>query len=516
MVWLIAKKDFLLNIISARFITGFLLCLVIIPFTLVVSVDNYSNRDRIYKIEEKQSQDEFEGARVYSGLRPVVVQKPEALSIFSNGISNNIGNKVKIKLGEYPIFPEGHVSTRDNPLLNTFFSIDFSTVIAILIALLALVFSYDAISREREEGTMKLAFTGRTSRISFLTGKITGLLLTLLPILVFCYLLGGLIIMLNPAISLSSQDWAGVLLLFATSIVYMLVFILLGIFISSSTKHSSAAIIISLLAWIWFLFLVPNIATYLTQGFVKTALYENVRKTAYDYDQEYFKRKYEEQWPAFQKALNIDGIGWWNYSGGDDGYEELSGGVKEMTRFHQMMNTWSEPVRMEYADKKWVVQKDYFDQLLHQQRIQQALAWLSPSEIFTQTADILCRTDVNTFGKYMESIRNYREEVINYFVKNNLFNSYRYFTVQPEDEFPTRQELDDIESGKLKSNLSYGFNGWDRVTPLDKTGFPQYIQPDFSLPAVMHNALGRMTALLGMAVALLIGSIIVFMRYDVR
>ena len=516
MFFLIAKKDFLLNIISARFITGFLLCLIIIPFTLVVSVDNYLNRDRIYKIEDKQAKEEFETAKVYSGLRPTVVQKPEALSVFSNGISNNIGNKLKIKLGEYPLFPEGHVSTRDNPLLNVFFSIDFITVIAILISLLALVFSYDAISREREEGTMKLAFTGQMSRIMFLTGKITGLLLTLLPILLFCYLLGGLIIMLNPGISLSPHDWMGLLLLFATSIVYMLVFILLGIFISGLTKHSSAAIIISLLAWIWFLFLVPNIATYLTQGFVKTALYENVQKSIYDYNQEYYKQKYEEKWTEFSKILNIDGISWWNYSGGDDGYEELSGGIKEMTRFHQMMNTWSEPVRIEYADKKWAVQKDYFDQLMHQQRIQQTLAWLSPSEIFTQTSDIICRTDANTFSKYMESIRDYREEVIKYFVRNNLFNSYRYFTAQPEDEFPTQQELDDIESGKLKSSLSYGFNGWERVTPLDKTGFPEYIQADFSLPAAMHQALGRMTALLGIAVALLLGSIAVFMKYDLR
>ncbi len=515
MFWLIAKKDFLLNLMSARFIIGFLLCLVIIPFTLVVSVDNYLNRDRVYKIEQKQAQDKLESVRVYSGLRPTVVQKPEALSIFSNGISGNIGNKVKIQLGEYPLFPEGHASTRDNPLLNTFFSIDFSTVIAILISLLALVFSYDAVSREREDGTMKLAFTGQMSRVTFLTGKVAGLLITLLPILLFCYLLAILIIVLNPDVSLSPQDWTGVGLLFVMSIVYMLVFILLGIFISSLTRHSSSAIIISLLAWIWFLFLMPNVATYLTQGFVKTALYENVQKSFYDYNREYNK-EYGDKNTEIRNALSIDGINHWNYSGGDDGYEELSGGVKEMTRFHQMMNTWSEPVRMGYADKKWAVQTDYLDQLLHQQQVQRGLAWLSPSEIFTQTTDILCRTDVNTFNKYMESIRNYREEIINYFVSKNLFHAYRYFTVQPEEEFPTEQELKDIESGKLKSHLSYGFNNWDKVVPLDKTGFPEYVQPDFSLSGAVHLALGRMAALLGIVILLLIGSIIAFMKYDVR
>lgn len=516
MVWLIAKKDFLLNLISARFIIGFILCLVIIPFTLVVSVESYLNQDRIYKIEQKKEIENLENTRVYSGLRPTVVHKPEPLSIFSSGISNNIGNKVKINLGEYPLFPEGHASTRDNPLLNAFFSIDFSTVIAILISLLALVFSFDAISREREDGTMKLAFTGQISRISFLAGKIAGLLLTLLPILLFCYLLACLIIVVNPEISFSLKDWTGVILLFATSIVYMLVFILLGIFISSLTKNSSSAIILSLLSWIWFLFLMPSVASYLAQSFVKTGLYENVQKANDDYDQQFFKEKYQEKAFEFFKILNFSDINYNNYNGGDDGYEELSGGVREMALFHQMLNGWSEPARIEYADKKWVVQKDYLDQLFNQQQVRQSLACLSPSELFTQTADALCQTDAYTFNKYMESIRDYRKEVVGYFVKNNLFNSFRYFTPQREDQYPTDQEWKDIRAGKSDSKLVYDFQDWESITPLDIAGFPEYVQPEFSLASAVHHALGRMAAMLGIVIVLLIGSIAVFMKYDIR
>ncbi len=519
MIWIIAKKDFLLNLLSARFLIGFLLCLVIIPFTLMVSVDNYQNQERIYKIEQKEAQERLESTRVYSSLRPTIVQKPEALSIFSSGISGNIGNKVTIQLGEYPLFPKGHASTRDNPLLNAFFSIDFSTVIAILISLLALVFSYDVVSREREDGTLKLAFTGSMNRVTFLAGKITGLLISLLPILMFCYLLAVLIVVFNPEVSFSPQEWMGVGLLFVTSLVYMLVFVLLGTFVSCLMKHSSSAIIVSLLAWIWFLFLMPNVASYLTQSFVKTALYENVQKSFYDYNQEYNKRYNEKREEVLRKDLDIrgGGVSHWNFSSGDDGYHEVSGGLKEMTRYHQLMNTWSEPVRIEYADKKWAVQKDYLDQLLRQQHLQQAIAWLSPSELFTQTTDILCGTDVDAFNKYMESIRQYREEVIDYFVKRNLFHSYRYFTIQPEDRFPTAQELEDIKSGKLESNLSEEFNDWSIVTPIaDRTGFPEYVQPAFSLSGALHQALGRIAALCALAIILILGSILVFKKYDIR
>ena len=51
MIWLIAKKDFMLNLLSVRFILGFVLCLVILPFTMIVSVDDYQNQVRIYEIE---------------------------------------------------------------------------------------------------------------------------------------------------------------------------------------------------------------------------------------------------------------------------------------------------------------------------------------------------------------------------------------------------------------------------------------------------------------------------------
>jgi ABC-type transport system involved in multi-copper enzyme maturation permease subunit len=286
MFWLIAKKDFLLNLISARFIIGFLLCIVIIPFTVIVSVDNYLGQVQGYKVEKERSEKEFKEIRVWSALRPTVVSEPAVLSIFSNGISNNMGNTSRINLGVYPLFPSGNVIMRDNPLLNSFFSTDFSKVMAILISLIALVFSYDAITREREDGTMKLTLTSRTSRITFLIGKLTGLLITLLPILLFCYILACLIVMVNPEISISASDWKGILLLFLTSIIYMLVFILIGLLISSLVSRSSSSIILSLLCWIWFLSLLPNISTYLSQSIVKTPLFDNVQIAMNEFDKD--------------------------------------------------------------------------------------------------------------------------------------------------------------------------------------------------------------------------------------
>lgn len=511
MIWLIAKKDFLLNLLSVRFIIGFVLCLLVIPFTIIVSVDNYENQVHVYKIEQAQADQEMKESRVWSHVRPTVVQEPVPLSIFSTGIISNIGNKVKIMFWEYPLFPEGHTLTRDNPLLNAFFSIDFSKVIAILISLLALVFSYDAITREREDGTMKLTFTGQVSRISFLMGKLLGLLLTLLPILLFCYLLACLIIVVNPGVSFSASDWGGLLLLLLTSVIYMLVFLLLGMFISSRVTHSSSSIIISLLCWIWFLFLMPNIATYLAQSVSKAPLYDNVKIAMDEYDRSYYK-EFVEEWGHIAQRLNIDDLNYYNFNQPDGERYIFSGGSRDVPTLHQQLQIWATPVMLNYADKKWALQRNYLDGLVRQQQLQQAIAWLSPSELFAQTTEALCRTDANSFLNYMESLRNYRETVISYFKDNKLFESISYFTPEPLEDFPTQAELDSGDSEAWKK-YERGYSEYPKV---DTSGLPRYIPQNQSLSVALGDALGRLCALLGLAIVLLVGTIVSFMKYDVR
>jgi ABC-type transport system involved in multi-copper enzyme maturation permease subunit len=509
MIWLTAKKDFLLNLLSIRFFIGFALCLVIIPFTMIVNVDSYQNQMRIYQIDHDKAEQELKECKVYSRLRPTAVKKPEILSVFSKGISGNIGNQQKVTLEEYPLFPSGHASSRDNPLLNAFFSIDFSTVIAIVLSLIAFVFAYDAITREREEGTMKLVFTGQISRISFLFGKLLGLLITLLPILVFCYLLACLIVLANPEVHFTATDWGGIIFLFLTSIVYMILFIVLGMLISSLTSHSSSAIILSLLCWIGFLFLIPNIAVYLSKSFSRTPLYDNVQTAMNGYQDEYI-RGYMDEWKKLMAEMGLEGISHWTYSGGYDDAQEMWGGSREVSEFHKALNTWAEPTRIAYADKKWAIQKDYLDKLVKQQRLQHYLSWLSPSEMFKQAANSLCRTDADAFLKYMDSQRAYRETMIRFFVDNRLFSSYRYFTAQKEEDHMTEEELEANPDVRTRGSMD------DIEKPIDTDNVPRYVYRQSGSMETFKAALDKIAALLAVCMALLIATIAVFMKYDVR
>ncbi len=515
MIWLIAKKDFLLNLISIRFIIGFILCLVIIPFTVVISVDDYINQIKVYEVEQKKAEENIKNASTWSNIRPTIVTKPQPLSIFNNGISSNVGNKIQIAFYSYPIFPEGHANTRDNPLLNAFFSIDFSRVIAILISLLALVFSYDTITRERENGTLKLNLTGQVSRISFLFGKLAGLLLTLLPILLFCYILACLIILINPAISFTASEWGNIVLLFVSSVIYMTIFILMGMFISSLVKHSSTSIILSLLCWIWFLFLVPNISTYLSQSIRKTPLYDNVEMTVLEYTKDYIT-KFKELQMQVRQDLTLGQV--WlshnNYSTGVDGEKYFTATEIATSLWHLEYESKNEQAIFDFADRKWALQQDYLNKLAEQQQLQQQIAWLSPSELFRQITESLCHTSATSFRRYMDNIRNYRENFIRFFRENNLFKSITSYSPMSLDEFTMNKEFIGTPHERYLESKREEYKKYTRI--LNKDEIPRYVPSSTNSLSGLNEASGRFIGLSSILIFLLIGIIGAFMKYDVR
>jgi ABC-type transport system involved in multi-copper enzyme maturation permease subunit len=328
-------------------------------------------------------------------------------------------------------------------------------------------------------------------------------------------MLACLIVMVNPEISLSASDWVGILILFLTSIIYMLVFILIGLLISSLVSRSSSSIILSLLCWIWFLFLLPNISTYLSQSIVKTPLYDNVQNAMNEYDKEYWK-EYGEVSERVMKELNLTGLSHWNYNGGGDGYKEMSGTMKEVVLFHQRMSSWESPALTSYADKKWAIQQNYLEGLIRQQNWQQRIAWLSPAAIFGQATDALCRTDMQSFLKYMERVRQYRETFIRHYTDKKLFESVTYFTAEPFETLLSEAEVEAMGEEKYwKMMDEKGIN--NQIYPFLNTGeVPRFESQQASLSSIISGAIGRLSALLGLMVALLLATIAAFMRYDVR
>lgn len=443
MIGTLIKKDFLINLVSPRFIIGFVLCLVLIPFSILINVSGYREREAQYRIDRDLAEKDAAEARVYSTLRPEIVLPPEPLSVFGKGVSDQVGNRVKTWLGEKPLLAAGKTAAGDNPFLASFFSVDFVDIAAIVFSLLALLFSYDAFSREKEDGTLKLQMSNALSRSTALAGKLVGILTTLLPVLVFSFLLSALLILFSRDIAFSSGDWGRIVLLFAASLVYLAVFVFIGLLVSARSKSSVTSLVVCLFLWVLLVFVVPVIAASFAESFVGVASRDNLDRVLRDID--------KERDAAISAAFKAQGVpeGWncWWCSGGDDGSIETYGNPRNEFENFRRRAAISEPIRLDHADRKWAPAKAYLDSLARQARAADRLSFLSPAGLFRAVASAVCRTDLASHERHMDRTRQYRETFVRWLQGKSIFSSFRWITPTDPAAFRTEDELVEKRTG---------------------------------------------------------------------
>jgi ABC-type transport system involved in multi-copper enzyme maturation permease subunit len=507
MIQRIIFKEFYENLVSVRFAIAFVICMTLVPLATLVSINNYQSKVRVYDVERAEAE-ENSHPKVYSYLRPELIKPPEPLSIFSNGINYNVGSKIKIRLGKQPLFTSGTSTVRENPFTNSFLSFDFITVLAIAFSLIGLLFTYDICTLERERGTFRQVFSNPISRGDVLAGKFFGILLTIIPVLLISFTICILIISHYPKISFPFHDWIRILILLLVSILYCMLFMSIGVYISSKAKTSTLSIVLCLFVWIILLFAVPNIAGYLAHSMVKVRSYDSVQRALTELDEQFGEKS--EQYHDRIRTPDAKGY-YWNYWGDEDGSIQIFGTFKATYEFHCKMNAFAEPLRIDYADKKWPVQQAYFKEVNRQRKLAVFLSCLSPSGIFKNISSSLCKTDFQSHQDFILKAREYREELIRYFGDKELFGSYLYFTRVPPEKW--KEDCPDCRMKDLydESGLNPSY-----YPPLDLSDTPVFEYTSPSIDESMRESVFGLAGLVIISFILFYLSFISFVKYDIR
>jgi ABC-type transport system involved in multi-copper enzyme maturation permease subunit len=535
MVFLIARKELRNNLLTSRFAIGLFLCLVLIPFSVLINIDDYRDLMAQYRIDRAAAEKATAEVRVYSALKPIVVFSPEPLGIFGKGLSGQVGNQVKIRLGTKPLLVEGEATARENPFLASFFSVDFVDIATIIFSLLALLFSYDALTREKEDGTLRLQMANSLGRSKLLAGKVTGILMTLLPVVIFCYLLGAVIVLISGGLNFSAAEWARLALLAGLSLVYLLVFVLLGLFVSSRSRTSVASLVVCLFLWVVLVFLVPNLASTFAESFVPIQSRDNLDAVLGDMDRSLRARIRD----VVQKLPEADwNMNWW-MSGGDDGSRETYGCTASFFERQRREMAASEPMRLDNADRKWGPQKAYLDSLSRQSRAAEGMALASPAGVFRAVAAAVCGTDRRAQERRLDEVRRYRETFISWLKGKNIFEKYEYITPTPPSAFRTADQLVEARSGgRFKTMAEY--DAWAQKQPDARQRFmvlrtvdvpgdspedypflnigdmPRFPERPVSTAALLGGPVVRLGLLLFEAILLFALAFVAVIRYDVR
>ena len=280
MILHIAKRELYDNMNSLRFILTVLLILTLMIANAVKHLGDYRAEISTYRKNVAQSLDHLRSRS--ENLYDLVekgpgnfYKQPSPLSFCADGGEAFLPNHVSAAEGHYIVGRENaegiHVWVNgiwtleypdENPNLRDirpdYTQIDWVLVISVVLSFVAILFTFDAISGERERGTLRLILSNSVPRSQILIGKFLGVFLSIgLP-----FLMATLInlFLLNAAshISLEARDWGQLGVIFLIAMVYTSIFIALGLLISSRVNQPEISLTILLLIWVVFVVLTPN------------------------------------------------------------------------------------------------------------------------------------------------------------------------------------------------------------------------------------------------------------------
>jgi ABC-type transport system involved in multi-copper enzyme maturation permease subunit len=184
-------------------------------------------------------------------------------------------------------FPE--LKGRGNVLLRDYESLDWDVIVAVVLSFLAFILSYDAVCGEKEQKTLALMFSNPVRTSQVFLGKFLGLLISLGIPLLIGIVLGLSIINLLAGVTL---DIGRIMLFICASFLYLSLFLLIGMTVSSLVTQSVTSAIILLFVWVITAFIIPASGNLIANKLYPLPTRSQIKKEMSQAEDDIYKTKY--------------------------------------------------------------------------------------------------------------------------------------------------------------------------------------------------------------------------------
>jgi ABC-2 type transport system permease protein len=194
----------------------------------------------------------------------LVFREKFPLSFFDYGMDSYLGNVIFLEAHKQNTvnFSEANLS---NGLLR-FGELSAGMILQVLIPLLIFFWGYDLISRDREQGTLKILFSQGVSGSELLWGRVWGLFWVNLSVVVLPFLLGFSFLFFHREPDLLGQSLIHYLFLALGYGIYFLILCMVAVFVSAKSSSSKSALIGLIGFWLLFTLIVPKVGQVLGQS----------------------------------------------------------------------------------------------------------------------------------------------------------------------------------------------------------------------------------------------------------
>ena len=270
MIWHIVTRELLDHLTSLRFGLATFILVALMVTNAVVHLRTHPERVRKYSEKVNASQTELTSrTQLYALLQKgpgKLYRRPSSLAFIADGGDALLPDE-SVSGGFWRLYNLSYIWSLGVPRLNmeaisnlrsTAMVIDWVFIVTYLLSFIPLLFTFDALSGERERGTLRLCLANSISRPALLVGKFLGSFITVL-IAFYCAVLFNLAIISTESwTQLSGADWGrmGLILLIASC--YAGIFIAIGLIVSAVTRESRLSLVVLLLIWVTVVVFMPS------------------------------------------------------------------------------------------------------------------------------------------------------------------------------------------------------------------------------------------------------------------
>ena len=489
MIWHIAKREILDNLTRFRFALTLILVMVLMVMNAVVFVSSqYPRRIAEYSEDTHKA---VESLRKKSrNLGELAVKGPGDLSksvspltFIATGKDANLPKRVEgAHSGGYGIgmttpdfsfnyswsanwwlqYPQD--ISRKNDSLPNFTELDWTFIIGLVMSFMAILFTYDAISGERETGTLSLLMSNSVPRATVLLAKFIGAFFSIMSPLIIGILLNLLIVNGSDLGTLDGSEWGRIGIIVVISSLYLSIFLWLGLFISSQFSNPSSSLLTLLLIWIVFVVLIPNTMGVLASGFKQVPSRSEISRT---------KKAKEDEIDTRHKE-------------GDKLYR--TGSPSDQPPKIEVLRLWADYLN-EHAEAKNRIEDEHLNKQFAQVEFTQQITRLSPAAIYKYAVESLAGTGFARHKRFIQHARRYRQQFVDF--------------IKSED----KGDNDSYHVYLVKEGLSQ--------KPVPFNSIPKFSE-QLTVGITFGGALLDLTLLVSLALLLFMAAVLVFMRIDVK
>jgi ABC-type transport system involved in multi-copper enzyme maturation permease subunit len=464
MVLEIVLKELRENFKTLRFYLILILTIVLFVASSVVFLKEHKQKGVDYRndVAENESLLNRKSSSLYglAVFEQSLIKRPNTLELISEAHEKDLPNKFETDIF-YVSFPQ--VEGRSNVLVREYRNLDWAFIVAVVLSFLAFVLGYDTVCGEKEQKTLSLVFSNSVKTSHVFMGKFLGLLITLLVPFIIGIILGLLIINITGGITF---DYGRIVLFIFVSIIYLSLFLLIGMTVSSIFYQTITSAVTLLFIWVVTAFVIPAAGHLIAQRLYpvpsRSEIQEKIRIT----------------WDDIYKT---------KYKGTDAGRWD-----------GDPFKPWV-PLRAQWSTDLMNAQNriydDYIRQMINQVERTKWITRVSPVSVFRYLTEEISSTGVGRFRDFYSQVNQYKRQL--------------YEFVEEKDR------LDPKSPHLLTLPITTGNAGISEL-PVEFSSIPRFDEQLSSLKDNLEKIIIDLALLTVLSIIFFYSGFILFVRYDKR